>query len=197
MAESLVGRRFGPVTVVPGDDSSSFSHCTGALVDGGDELTVIDPGAGKDALLAATERLADARTRDAACGSRVTHVINTHYHFDHIRENYLFAGAVVMLNPVEKDCFPNLTEVGARLGVRQVYGDRGVDEWIRAVSGETGETARDQAPFTPAFRREWWLSTRAAAAAYPYGEFTVGRVRMVMIHTPGHTAGLACPYYGD
>jgi len=195
-------RRFGPVTVISGSSGSAFPFCTTLLVDAGRERVLIDPGAGGEALrsaVGADSPRADgiaadgARAGGAAGSGPVTTIINTHYHFDHIWGNHLFPEAELLLNEVERECFPDLEAVGTRLGIREVRGDRGVDDWIRAVS--TG--GRPQAPHTPAFRREWWLSTRRVAGTYPYGEFNLGRVRVVMVHSPGHTAGFACPYFPD
>ncbi len=198
MAKGYAKLRFGPVTVVPGTPSSVFPRCTSLYVDGGRERAVIDPGAGPEAL-----------AETVGC---VDLVLNTHYHFDHIWGNHLYRSAAVALNPIERNCFPDLEEVGSRLGIREVYGGEGVREWIEAVSTAAGERAgapgapasatsvappTAAAPFTPAFRPEWWLSTRTPARAYPYGEFSVGSARLVMIHSPGHTAGFACPYFPD
>ena len=197
------GRRFGPVTVISGPSSSWFPYCTSLLVDSGQERVLIDPGAGEEAL----------RHVVASAGG-VDVIINTHYHFDHIWGNHLVPGArAVLLNEVERECFPDLRAIGARLGILDFYGEEGLAEWIRAVSSSASpddptpgappsppvEPALFPPParYTPAFRREWWLSTRRPAETYPYGEFALGRVRVVMVHSPGHTAGFCCPYFPD
>ncbi len=188
---ALAGRRFGPVAIIPGARSSVFPNCTSLYVDGGRERAIIDPGAGEEAL--------------GVLGRSATCLMNTHYHFDHIWGNHLFPGLPVLLNEVERMCFPDLEAVGRRLGVRQIYGEAGVAEWIAAVraaagAGEGGAPSAlgaTSAPYSPAFRPEWWLSTRTPAGSYPYGEYAVGSVRMVMVHTPGHTEGFCCPYFPD
>lgn len=185
----MARRRFGPVTVIPGEPSSAFPNCSSLLVDGGSERAVIDPGAGESAL--------------GATARGATLVVNTHYHFDHISGNHLFPRTRVLLNEVERACFPDLEEIGSRLGIRWFYGNAGVAEWIREVAAaappQPGVAADPDppAPYTPAFRPEWWLSTRAPAEAYPYGEFAIGRAKVVMVHTPGHTAGFCCPFFPD
>jgi glyoxylase-like metal-dependent hydrolase (beta-lactamase superfamily II) len=156
-------------------------------VDGDQERALIDPGAGEEAL----------RHVVASAGG-VDVIINTHYHFDHIWGNHLVPGArAVLLNEVERECFPDLRAIGARLGILDFYGEEGLVEWIRAVSRSASPDDSPPARYTPAFRREWWLSTRRPAETYPYGEFAVGRVRVVMVHSPGHTAGFSCPYFPD
>jgi len=208
------GRRFGPVTVISGPSNGLFPYCTSLLVDGGQERVLIDPGAGEEAL----------RPVVASAGG-VDVIINTHYHFDHIWGNHLVPGArAVLLNEVERECFPDIRAIGARLGILDFCGEEGLVEWIRAVSGQAPPSALLDAPpdapletqprvppsppaepalfppparYTPAFRREWWLSTRRPAETYPYGEFALGRVRLVMVHSPGHTEGFCCPYFPD
>jgi len=175
----LDGRRLGPVTVILGASAGVFPDCVSLLVDGGTEKAVIDPGTDAEAL----RRLARV----------VTRILNTHYHFDHIHGNRLFPNATVMLNQVEQECFPRLEAIADKLGIQEIYGDAGVAEWIQAVAAGTSPPA----PFSPAFRPEWWSSTRVPAEAYPYGEFAIGSVRMVMVHSPGHTAGLACPFFPE
>ena len=66
------GRRFGPLTVIPGSSDSLFPYCTSLLVDGGRERALIDPGAGEEAL------------GQAVAAGGVDLLINTHCHFDHI-----------------------------------------------------------------------------------------------------------------
>lgn len=190
MEKNLRRTRFGPVSVIFGEPSSVFPNCTSLYVDGLTERAVIDPGAGPEAL--------------KAFAGRVDLVVNTHYHFDHIWGNHFFRGSPVLLNEVEKNCFPDLEEVGSRLGIREVYGDEGVKDWIDKLARTGGVAASrrgggvtPRAPHSPAYRPEWWLSTRTPARSYPYGEFNVGSVRAVMVHTPGHTAGLACPFFPD
>jgi len=80
------------------------------------ERALIDPGAGEEAL----------RHVVASAGG-VDVIINTHYHFDHIWGNHLVPGArAVLLNEVERECFPDLRAIGARLGILDFYGEEGL-----------------------------------------------------------------------
>ena len=168
--------------VIPGKNNSRFPYCTALFVDGGDLLAVLDPGAGAEALQVALD------------GKRVDLVINTHYHFDHINGNYLFPGAEVLINPLEAACFPNLTRVGELLGIQEYYGKSGVDAWIDVVKNPHSK----QTPFSPSRRHEWWLSTRTPAGEYAYDqEWFIGKVKVIMVHAPGHTRGFCCPYFLD
>jgi len=173
---------FGYITVVQGSNSSKFPMCTSLLIDDHDTVAVIDPGAGPEALFSAMgNRKADI-------------VVNTHYHFDHISGNCLFPRAQVYMNPAEVDVFSDLGRVGDWLGIREVYGDQGVADWIRAIS----EPDTAHTPYSPAHRHEWWLSTRSRARSYVYDRvWEIGKTRMIMVHAPGHTEGFCCPYFPD
>ncbi len=174
--------KFQHFQVVYGPENSKFPACTSLLVDGGDTVAIVDPGAGPEALQAAT------------AGRMVDIVINTHYHFDHISGNYLFSGARILMNPVEVEGFPNLERIGEWLGIREIYGKKGVADWISNVVNPHSR----QTKFSPSNRHEWWLSTRTPASAYRYEqEWHIGRVRVIMVHAPGHTRGFCCPYFPD
>jgi glyoxylase-like metal-dependent hydrolase (beta-lactamase superfamily II) len=145
-------------------------------------MAVIDPGAGREALQAAIgERLVDM-------------VINTHWHFDHISGNYLFPETELWMNPIEAEGFSDLRRVAEWFGVREVYGDSGVTEWIKKVA----DPNTPQTEFSPCYRHEWWLSTRSPDRTYSYDqEWQIGQARMIMVHAPGHTRGSCCPYFPD
>ncbi|TFG38035.1 MAG: MBL fold metallo-hydrolase, partial [Syntrophobacterales bacterium] len=66
---------FGPISIVPGENGSTFPFCTSIFIDD-DTKVLIDPGAGLNPL-------GDLKGRE-----RIDMVINTHYHFDHIAYNY-------------------------------------------------------------------------------------------------------------
>ena len=165
---------------IAGKNNSRFPCCTTLLVDCGDLLAVVDPGAGSEALQA------------ALVGKRVDLVINTHYHFDHINGNYLFPGARFLINPLEASCFPDLSRVGELLGIQEYYGESGLGAWIEGVKSPHSK----QTPFSPSRRHEWWLSTRVNAGEYVYDrEWFIGKVKVIMVHAPGHTKGICCPYF--
>ncbi len=173
---------FKYIKAIPGSNNSKFPNCTSLLIDDGDIIALIDPGAGQGALLNATGNC------------RVNILINTHYHFDHISGNYLFPDAQLFVNPIEIDCFPNLKEVAKLLGIEEIYGREGTLDWIKRVSAPHSP----QSEFSPSNRHEWWMSTRFSASPYSYDrEWNIGKVRVIMIHTPGHTSGFCCPYFPD
>ena len=174
-------QNFGKVRLIPGEDGSRFPFSTSLFVD--DEVKVIiDPGAGPAAF------------GELLGGRRVDYVLDTHYHFDHISGNYLFPGAQIMINPEELEVLREPARVAERVGIQEVYGRAGVEEWVGFISSP----GSPQAPYTPAFRHEWWLSTGRVAGSYPYDEdLLFGTTRVRMVYTPGHTAGNCCAFFPD
>ena len=101
--------RFGPIRVIPGEDRCRFPYCASLLID--DEVKVlIDPGAGLKTLTTLKQK------------TSIDLVINTHYHFDHIAYNYLFDQARLLINEQEAPCFRERKNLGALLGMEEVYG---------------------------------------------------------------------------
>jgi len=173
---------FERIRVITGSGNSKFPACTSLFLDGGDVAAVLDTGAGPDALV------------KAKAERRVDIVVNTHYHFDHICGNYLFPDAVFYLNQLEVKCFADLSQVGNWLGIREIYGNKGVEAWLEKVA----TPGYSQCSYTPAHRHEWWMSSRVPAIAYDYDQdWQIGNVRVRMIHAPGHTRGFCCPFFPD
>lgn len=174
--------KFKNIQVIPGPNQSKFPGCTSLLIDDGNTAAIIDPGAGPGALLNAMgNRKADI-------------VINTHYHFDHISGNYLFPNAKLYMNPIEVECFPNLSRIAELLGIEEIYGRDGVAGWLKKVADPNSP----QTKFSPSNRHEWWMSTRFSADSYIYDNvWEIGKTRVIMVHTPGHTGGFCCPYFPD
>ncbi|WP_027364462.1 MBL fold metallo-hydrolase [Desulfotruncus alcoholivorax] len=173
---------FKSIKIINGPNASRFPSCTTLLVDGGDTVAVIDPGAGPEAFAVVEDKYI------------IDIIINTHYHFDHINGNYLFPNARVLMNPVEAGFFSEIRNVAKWLGIAEIFGDSGVEDWIKKVSDPKTRLTG----YSPCYRHEWWLSTRREAQSYQYDrEWQIGRVRVIMIHSPGHTRGFCCPYFPD
>ncbi|MFM9028315.1 MAG: MBL fold metallo-hydrolase [Bacteroidota bacterium] len=68
-------------------EKGGHAICNAGIIDLGDATIVIDPFMGLDAAKA----LSDSATR--LTGRKVTHVVNTHYHDDHVLGNQIFEGA--------------------------------------------------------------------------------------------------------
>ncbi len=173
--------RFGPIRVIPGEDRCRFPYCTSLFID--DEVKVlIDPGAGLKTLTALKQE------------TSIDLVINTHYHFDHIAYNYLFDQARLLINEKEAPCFRERKNLGALLGMDEVYGPDWVDEWIARIA----DPSTEQSPFSPQNRHEWWMSTTKVDGEYRWGDvLDFGKTRMEVIGTPGHSKGFSCMNFPD
>lgn len=172
---------FGKIHVIPGENQSRFPSCTSILIND-DIKVIIDPGAGFNAL------------RNGLGELQIDYVLNTHYHFDHISCNYLFAKAQILINPLEQEVLRSPQKVAGYLGIKEVYGEKGVIEWTKSIS----RPEAPQAPYSPAHRHEWWLSTGRVNGYYVYDEvLNFGTTRVRMYHAPGHTSGFCCPFFLD
>jgi hydroxyacylglutathione hydrolase len=173
--------QFGHIRVIPGEDKCRFPHCTSVFID--DEVkVVIDPGAGLKTLTALKQ------------DTSIDIVINTHYHFDHIAYNYLFDKARIIINEKEAPFFRERKNLGALLGMEEVYGPEWVDGWIARIA----DPAAEQSPFSPQNRHEWWMSTSRMDGEYRWGDvMAFGKTRMEVIGTPGHSKGFSCMYFPD
>ncbi|MFZ5648310.1 MAG: MBL fold metallo-hydrolase [Bacillota bacterium] len=171
----------GKIKVVPGDKGGRFPFCNTLYID--DEIKVIvDPGAGPDILLEIKNR------------SGVDLVLNTHCHFDHIAYNYIFNDAKIYLNENEGICFQNREEIPRRIGMIEVYGEDYTREWLERISKKDSP----QSPYSPQNRHEWWLSTARLDGTFRWGEvFDLGKTKMEIIGSPGHSAGFSCLYFPD
>lgn len=176
-----MNKQFGPIRAIPGEDRCKFPYCTSLLIDD-DVKVLIDPGAGLKTLTALKQE------------TSIDLVINTHYHFDHIAYNYLFDQARIIINELEAPCFRERKNLGALLGMDEVYGPDWVDGWIARIA----DPATKQSPFSPQNRHEWWMSTSRVDGEYKWEEvMDFGRTRMEVIGTPGHSKGFSCMNFPD
>jgi len=175
----LTEKSWSHVRVVRGEENGRFPYCNTIFI--ADEVNaIIDPGAGKKTL------------GKVLRNNRIDLVINTHYHFDHIRFNYLFKDAEIHLNKYDAPCFKSLDALAERLGILEVYGIRAVNKWKRTISSESREPLGP----TPKDRHEWILSASQLDGEYEHGTILdFGTTKAKVIHTPGHTAGFCCLYF--
>jgi len=176
---TLTEKSYGHIKVVRGEQNGRFPHCNTILIT--DEVNaIIDPGAGEKIL----EKLLE--------NYRIDLVINTHYHFDHIRFNYFFRDSEIHLNKYDAPCFKSLDTLAERLGILEVYGIKGVKKWKKTIARES----REPLGCTPKNRHEWVLSTSRLDGEYEDGKiFDFGTTKAEVIRVPGHTAGFCCFYF--
>ncbi|KKK37895.1 beta-lactamase [Mesobacillus campisalis] len=160
--------RIGPIMIVEGPNNSSKVPFSRSLYIDSQEKVLIDSGADPKALLAIHQELG------------INRIVNTHYHPDHTAHNHLFPSAVKMINPIEFEHSLTIDGVARANGINQEWGQKGVELW------------KKQLP------QEWVQNLGAITETYEYEEeYSFGGIKVVFLHTPGHTSGLSCPYFPD
>lgn len=152
--------RFGNIVFIPGRNSGRSPFCNSLFID--DKIkAVVDPASDKNFLIKIGEN------------PGVDVIVNTHYHEDHIRYNYLFQKAKLWVPEFDAPCFKS---------VKNFF-----DYW--GVLGSPLETAFQQ-------RLEWFhYQERIPDREFSNGEILdFGETKFTVIHTPGHTGGHSCLY---
>jgi hydroxyacylglutathione hydrolase len=159
--------RLGPILIVEGPNNSKVPYSRSLYIDC-NEKVLIDTGAEPNALL------------DIDHEYGVELIINTHYHPDHTRSNHLFKDTTKLINPIEFETARTVEGVARANGVYQEWGQRGVEVWKNSLP------------------QEWVKNLGEISGSYQYeSEYSFGDVKVVFLHTPGHTAGLSCPYFPE
>ncbi len=167
---------FGPITLLEGQHNSHFPWCRTLFINDREKV-IVDPGA--DAAL--LQKINESNS--------ISRVFNTHYHFDHIRGNALFPQAQVWMNEIEADCFRDRLNIPRRVGIQEVYGDKGVQEWLNYIQQKNPP----QTPYSPSRNPLWFSASTRLDGTYKDGEvFTFGQVEMEIINSPGHSEGHSC-----
>jgi hydroxyacylglutathione hydrolase len=169
-------QEFGPIKILEGQRNSHFPWCRSLFIDDAEKV-IVDPGAEAESLL----HVNDSNT--------ISRVFDTHYHFDHIRGNGLFPKAQILMNEIEADCFQDRRNIPRRVGIQDVYGERGIQEWLHYIQ----QKDPPQTPFSPSHNPLWFSASSRLGGTYKDGEvFTFGQVEMEVINSPGHSAGHCC-----
>lgn len=172
-------RRFGKIRVIPGGDDSKYPACTSLLIED-DIRTIIDPGCRKDSILEILEE------------GPVDRVINTHYHFDHIKNNYLFEESEIWLNYRESPCFKDVINIARIGGIVEVFGEEKGREWADNLENYPVTNARP----TSFNDIRWLLSSKRLDGTYKWGdEIDFGNTKAVALAAPGHSMGCTCFFF--
>ncbi len=167
---------FGPIKILEGQRNSHFPSCRSLFIDDADKI-IVDPGAAAATL----KHINDSNT--------ISRVFDTHYHFDHIRGNALFPRAQIWMNKIEADCFQDRRNIPRRVGVQEVLGAKGIEEWLSYIQQENPP----QTPYSPSRNPLWFSASSRLDGTYKDGEvFTFGKVEMEIINSPGHSEGHCC-----
>lgn len=159
--------RIGPIIIVEGPNNSKVPFSRSLYIDCGEKV-LIDTGADVNSLL------------NIGDDYGVELIINTHYHPDHTRHNHLFKDTTKLLNPIEFKTTRTVEGIAKANGVYQEWGQQGMEVWKNSLP------------------RQWIDSLDEISGSYEYEtEYTFGDVKVMFLHTPGHTAGLSCPYFPE
>ncbi|GAB4293427.1 MAG: MBL fold metallo-hydrolase [Myxococcota bacterium] len=170
------------IKIIYGKNNGRFPFSHSLLIDGG-ERTLIDTGAGTEALKAVQNE------------RRVETVVNTHAHFDHVWGNNIFDGARFLTNPLEAHCYgeKGIENAAHLLGIVKIYGEQEISDWVVKM-----KDLAVSSPHSARYRVEWLSALERAAEPFPYDEdLFFGGTRVRFIHTPGHTKGFCCPFLPD
>ncbi|HZG71376.1 MAG TPA: MBL fold metallo-hydrolase [Chondromyces sp.] len=160
--------RIGPLMILEGPNNSSKVPFSRSLFIDCQDKVLVDSGADPKALMEI----------DKEYGIQL--IVNTHYHPDHTAHNYLFPKAKKWINPIEFESSLTIEGITRNNGVYQEWGEAGVKAWRKRVP------------------QEWVNSLGDISGTYEYEEeYSFGGVKVIFLHTPGHTNGLSCPYFPD
>ena len=177
----LNAETYGNVKIIQGKFNSKFPYNRSIFID--DKVkAIIDPGSGREIYL------------DLLSKNRIKYLFNTHYHYDHIHYNYLFYRSKIYINKIEAKCFIDRQNILKNVGVYDVWGQKGIDDWIFY----TTQVNSKKTPYSPSRNHAWYLSTCRLNGTYEYDElWKLGETEFKFIHTPGHTGGFCCVYFPD
>jgi hydroxyacylglutathione hydrolase len=157
--------QIGPIIIVEGTNNSKVPYSRSLFINCSDKV-LIDTGADAYSLLEIGRQYG------------VELILNTHYHPDHTLHNHLFRNATKLINPIEFETVRTIEGVAKANGVYQEWGYDGVEMWSKSLP------------------QEWVKNLGEISGTYQYEtEYSFGGVKVIFLHTPGHTKGLACPYF--
>ena len=160
-------KRIGNLIVIESPQNSKVPYSRSLFIDS-PEGVLIDSGAKPEALLEIDKEFG------------IGLIMNTHYHPDHTQCGYLFPDPEKRINPVEFETARSMKNVANEYGILQELDQKAYQKWLDTVPSR------------------WEQSLQQISGAYEYNkEYSFGGVKVIFLHTPGHTKGLACPYFPE
>ncbi len=162
-----------------GDKSSLFPYCNSLFVDG--KLSVvIDPGS-------------NSRTLTGLAEQGVDQVINSHFHFDHIRFNHLFPDADIIVHEYDEEAMSDRSNFAVKYGAARIMGMSWVERLVSVLNGEIREP---EGASCFAYDLEFYRSVGRVSATYRGdSSMCLGGEYVEIIHAPGHADSMCCFFF--
>jgi len=165
--------------VIWGDKNSLFPYCNTLFVDG-KVRAVIDPGSSSTILAGLAERGVDQ-------------VINSHFHFDHIRFNHLFPSADIVVHEYDEEAMSYRSKFAVKYGAARIEGMAWIERLVSMLNGEIREPV-GLSCF--AYDPEFYRSVGRVSATYRGDRgMSLGDEYLEVIHTPGHADSMCCFFF--
>lgn len=169
--------KIGPIEVITGDNNSKVPFSTSLLVHGSEETALFDCGTGSRAYKYIKKQ------------KPLRNIYLTHYHLDHIWGNDNFPNAQLWINAYDKKKLRDLIEISKANGRYALLGEKKIKNWIGDIKNKRSTKYNEM---------NWDMTLNRDLKIYPYHQaLDIAGEKVIMIHAPGHSEGLALPYFPD
>jgi glyoxylase-like metal-dependent hydrolase (beta-lactamase superfamily II) len=160
-------KRIGPIMILEAPNQCKLPYSRSLYIDCPERI-LIDSGCDPDTLVKINQEYG------------IELIMNTHYHPDHTQFNHLLPTATKWINPIEFETSITIEGVARSNGVFQEWGAEGIEKWKKSIPKGLVQSLSE---ISGAYQHEI--------------EYSFGGVKVVFLHTPGHTGGFTCPYFPD
>lgn len=141
---------------------------------------LIDPGAGLETLR-------------CLANQKIVRVVNSHYHFDHIRYNCLFKNACIQVHEYDKDAMSDIFMFAEKYGALRIQGELWIKNLIKILNHEKQIPVNDKS-FT--YDSSFYSSIGKVSTIYSDGDvWNLGSETVEITHIPGHSDSMCCFYF--
>jgi len=113
-------------------------------------------------------------------------IINSHYHLDHIRYNYLFSNAEIIIHESDISAMQDLNKFAKTYGGELAFGSEWIDKWEKEISSQANKHSSQGF----VYESEYFKSIGKVHNTYSSGDkVSCGNIIFEIVHTPGHSAG--------
>lgn len=168
---------FGPIKYLRGKNEGRFPYDNAIFIDD-DIKAVLDPGSDPVQL----KKLNDSK--------KIEFIFDSHYHYDHIRFNYIFDKSKILLHKIDGALFQSLDKLAEAIGIPYLYDQKTVTQWKSQLQGGPPYF---RGMYDVAYGQEWiWSTARLDGTFDDSATYEFGDCTMEIIHTPGHSLGMCC-----